>query len=44
MSFPIIPGSRGGEAAIAGSGSAGDGADSGARDPQRILTFMGDPF
>src|ERR1700722_12643053 len=79
MSFPIIPGSRGGIAAIAGEGSAdrtsggaesegtpsaggrgdcrdesggGSGAGSGdaagnasgARDPQRIRSFMGDPF
>src|SRR5580658_9040707 len=80
MSFPIIPGSRGGIAAIAGKGSAGGGSTggvstdgrstdaaagrgsdssgdessdgsadvapnaTGARDPQRIRTFMGDPF
>src|ERR1700722_9660580 len=79
MSFPIIPGSRGAVAAIAGRGSEGEastgeesagtpspggGGDSrddsgggsgagsgdascnatGARDPQRIRTLMGDPF
>src|ERR1700722_11857941 len=43
MSFPIIPGSRGGPA-IAGGGPLTTGGETAAREPQRILIFICGPF